>query len=139
MILNRKYILFLSLLVVIPQIVFAQELMRLTIYNSSDYTIGVGSCGWPCKEYKKILPYKKVKVDIPKTHQELMIERYFHGVDLGGCSIIKILREMSPDMMLIFIPHHSMVIISKDDFTKINLRDHKSIYDASKGRLKLLD
>jgi hypothetical protein len=68
-----------------------------------------------------------------------MIERNSAGTDSIGYEINNILQELPVDMMLVFIPHYSMLLISKDDFDKINFNDPKSILDVSKGELQLLD
>ena len=136
---NKKGIPILLLLIAVPQISLSQDTFEITVYNASDYTIGIGSCGEPCKKYKKISPNQKASVNIPKTHRELMIERYSDGADPVGYRITEDLQKMSSSVTLVFVPHYTMAFILNSDFGKIDLKDKKSVTAVSKGRLELLD
>jgi hypothetical protein len=113
--------------------------IQFSIINSAGYSIGVGSCGRPCKVYKKMNPMEEGLIKIPTGHSQIYIERNIYGADPVAYQIDEKLINLPKDHMLVFVPNFGMVIISRGDLSSIDFRNPKSINEYSKGRLQVLD
>ena len=119
---------------------FAQhESIEFSIINSAGYSIGVGSCGRPCKVYKTIKSMEEALIKIPSGHSQIYLERNIYGADPGAYRIDQILINLSKDYVLVFVPNFDLLIISRSDLSSIDFRNPKSIKKFSKGRLQVLD
>ena len=136
----RSFCILLIFLCLSANNIFGQEgVIEFSIINSSDYSIGVGSCGDPCKVYRNVEPKAEATIKILGKHQHLYIERNILGGDPVEFEISDSLRSLPADFVLIFIPNSTILIISKNDVPSIDFADKKSIFSISKGRLQLLD